>query len=124
MTPILQRQRNLILASLLILAALAWGVLIWQAGMMDDEDMGLTMGMSAPLFIAIWVAMMVAIMFPTAAPMILTFARVQTNRQQRGQVFVPTWLFVASYIALWSATGVLAYGAATLGDELADNSMW
>ena len=120
----LTRERNLILGVLLVLAAAAWAVLVWQSLMMDDKGMGLTMGMGAPLFIAIWAAMMVAIMFPTAAPMILTFARVQSTRQQRGQVFVPTWLFVSSYLFLWIASGILAYAAAGIGDSLAQNSMW
>src|SRR5688572_5956700 len=102
-TPAIRQQRNLILVGLLVIAAAAWAILIWQAGMMDDEHMGLTMGMSAPLFIAVWVAMMVAIMFPTAAPMVIAFSRVQTGRRQRQEGFVPTWLFVLSYIALWSA---------------------
>jgi len=116
--------RNVILAVLLALAAAAWAVLIWQSQTMDDEDMGLTMGMGAPLFIAIWAAMMVAIMFPTAAPMVLTFARVQANRRAQARPFVPTWLFTGSYIVLWSATGVLAYLAAAFGDSLAEDSMW
>ena len=153
----LARERNLILGSLLALAAIAWGIVIWQGaevgigdGSMaaqparteaqvpadqamdngsttaagDDMAMGLTMDMSAILFVALWAAMMVAIMFPTAAPMILAFASVQANRKQRGRVFVPTWLFVGSYIALWSATGILAYGVAVGGDALADNWSW
>jgi predicted metal-binding membrane protein len=120
----LQRERNAILAILLLLAVAAWAVLIWRAQVMDDESMGLTMGMSAPLFIAIWAAMMVAIMFPTAAPMILTFARVQANRKERGQVFIPTWLFVSSYLLLWITSGLLAYIAARLIDSLAEDSMW
>jgi predicted metal-binding membrane protein len=120
----MQREKYVILSLLLVLAAAAWSLLIWQSLTMDDHEMGLTMGMSAPLFIALWAAMMVAIMFPTAAPMILAFARVQSGRERSGQSFVPTWLFVASYIALWSATGLLAYGLATVGDELASRSMW
>jgi len=120
----LATQRNVILAVLLALAAAAWAVLIWQSQTMDDEDMGLTMGMGAPLFVAIWAAMMVAIMFPTAAPMVLTFARVQANRRAQGRPFVPTWLFTGSYIVLWSATGVLAYLAAAFGDSLAEDSTW
>ena len=117
-------QRNLILGVLLALALGAWGVLIWQSGMMDEDAMGLTMGMSAPLFMALWAAMMVAIMFPTAAPMILTFAKVQTTRRERGQQFVPVWLFVGAYIALWSATGLVAYIVGRLGDDLANSSSW
>lgn len=119
----LPRERNLILGSLLVLAAAAWALLIWRAGVMD-EDMSLTMGMAAPLFIAIWIAMMVAIMFPTAAPMILTFARVHGQRRQQGRPFVPTWLFTGSYILIWSATGIIAYGLAVSGDYLAEQSGW
>lgn len=120
----LPRERNLILASLLILAASAWGILVWQRAMSGDEMMGLTMGMEAPLFIAIWVAMMVAMMFPTAAPMILMFARVQTGKRQREQPIVPTWLFVAAYLAVWTLFGVAAYAAAIWAENLAGHSMW
>ena len=119
----LPRERNLILGSLLVLAVAAWAVLIWQAAVMD-EDMSLTMGMSAPLWIALWIAMMVAIMFPTAAPMIMMFARVHTKRADRGQTFVPTWVFAGSYLLLWAPAGVVAYGVAVAGDELAAQSTW
>jgi predicted metal-binding membrane protein len=119
----LPRERNLILGSLLILAAAAWGLLIWQAAVMDDE-MSLTMGLSAPLWIALWIAMMVAIMFPTAAPMIMMFARIYAKKAERGQPFVPTWVFAGSYLLIWSVVGVLAYGAAVAGDALADESAW
>jgi len=119
----LPRERNLILGSLLVLAAAAWGLLIWQAAVMDDE-MSLTMGMGAPLWIALWVAMIVAIMFPTAAPMIMMFARIHTKRAERGQTFVPTWIFASSYLVVWALAGVIAYGAAVAGDALAGESMW
>jgi len=119
----LPRERNLILGSLVILAAAAWGLLIWQAATTDDE-MSLTMGMSAPLWIALWIAMMVAIMFPTAAPMIMMFARVHAKREERGQTFVPTWIFASSYLIVWAVAGVVAYAIAFAGDALADESMW
>ena len=119
----LLRERNLILGSLLALAAAAWGVLIWQSATMEG-DMSLTMGMSPPLWIALWIAMMVAIMFPTAAPMVLMFARVHAKRQERGQPFVPTWVFASSYLLQWSFAGVVAYALAVGGDEIADQSMW
>ena len=73
----LRLQHNVILVLLLALAAAAWAVLVWQHG---DATMDMTMaspamGLRAPLFLASWVVMMVAMMFPTAAPMILTFHR-------------------------------------------------
>src|SRR5213593_2835460 len=119
----LPRERNLILGSLLVLATAAWALLIWQAATADGE-MSLTMGMSAPFFIALWIAMMVAVMFPTAAPMILMFARIHNTKRERGQTFVPTWTFTAAYLIVWSLTGVAAYGIALAGDKLADQSMW
>ena len=121
----LPRERTLILASLLVLAAAAWGVLLWQARATDAEmAMTPTMGMGAALFLAIWVAMMVAIMFPTAAPMILVFTRVQAGKARQGGVVVPTWVFVLAYLAVWSALGVVAYLGAVLAERLADRSMW
>jgi hypothetical protein len=52
--------------------------------------------MRAPLFFAIWVIMLVAMMFPIAAPMILTFHKVQAGKRQSGDAFVSTWVFVAA----------------------------
>lgn len=121
----LPRERNLILASLVLLAGAAWGLLVWQWAAADNEEMmGLTMGMGAPLFLSIWVAMMVAMMFPTAAPMILMFARVHAGKRQRGQPFVPTGVFVASYLVVWTAFGVAAYAVAVGAERLAEQSMW
>jgi predicted metal-binding membrane protein len=67
--PSFPRDRAVILGVLLLLAAACWAVLLWQARQMQDTGMGLTMGMTAPLFLAIWVVMMVAMMFPAASPM-------------------------------------------------------
>lgn len=125
-SPPLARARGWILASLLTLAAAAWVVLIWQASSTDVHGMEnmLTVDMGAALFLAIWVAMMIAMMFPTSAPMVMAFAKVQQGKQRRGRPYVPTWVFVSSYLAIWTAFGALAY-AATLGaTELADESMW
>ncbi|HZU06968.1 MAG TPA: DUF2182 domain-containing protein [Chloroflexota bacterium] len=118
------RERTLILASLLVLALAGWALLLWQAAMGAEHQMGLTMGLSAPLFLATWVVMMVAMMFPAAAPMILVFARISAGRRQRGQAFVPTWVFVGAYLLVWTLFGALAYGLATGAQALAEHSAW
>lgn len=121
----LARERVLILASLLLLAAAAWAVLAWQhSAMSNGVHMGPTMGLSMPLFLAIWVVMMVAMMFPTAAPMIMMFALVHAGKRRRGQSVVPTWVFVGGYLLVWTLGGVLAYALASGAETLASKSMW
>ncbi|MFI5268239.1 MAG: DUF2182 domain-containing protein [Chloroflexota bacterium] len=124
---LLPRQRNLILGALLLLAAGAWAVLIRQAGIGDGMAMGaggLMMGMAAPLFLAIWIVMMVAMMFPTAAPMILMFAAIADGKHQRGQPFAPTWIFVSAYLLVWSLFGIVAYTLALGAERLAAAAPW
>src|ERR1700737_4540546 len=93
----LRRERTLILALLLILAAASWAILIRQSRIANGMGMGLTMGMGAALFLVIWVVMMIAMMFPTAVPIILVFARVQRDHHSIGRAFTPTWVFVGAY---------------------------
>ena len=114
-------QRNVILGLLLALAAGAWAVLVWQsAGAdMDMTTASSTMGMRAPLFLAVWVIMMVAMMFPTATPMILTFHKVQAGKHQRGDAFVSTWVFVGAYILVWTLAGAGAYAGALASEAIA-----
>src|SRR5436309_3920786 len=87
-----------------------------------DMDMAIdspTMGLRAPLFLAIWVVMMVAMMFPTAAPMILTFHRVQAGKRERGDTFVSIWLFIAAYMLVWVLAGIGAYVGALAAEAVA-----
>jgi predicted metal-binding membrane protein len=114
-------QRNVILGLLLALAAASWALLVWQ-GAGGDMDMAMaspTMGMRAPLFLTIWVVMMVAMMFPTAAPMILTFHKVQASKRQRGEAFVATWVFISAYMVVWALSGVAAYAGALAAEAIA-----
>lgn len=122
----LQRERTFILALLLILAAAAWGLLIWQAGTMSAMGMGmrLTMGMGAAFFLVIWVVMMVAMMVPGAAPMLLALAQAQRERRTGGGAWAPTWVFAGAYLLIWTLFGALAYVGALAVDALAQHVLW
>jgi predicted metal-binding membrane protein len=124
--PALRAERRVILTVLLTLAGAGWALVGWQASVMDetDEQLDLTMGMAAPLFIAMWMAMMVAMMFPASAPMILAFARTQRRKRADGGEYVPTWLFVAPYVAVWTVFGALGYVMAAAVAAAAGDSMW
>ncbi len=116
-------QRNAILALLLALAAAAWTLILWH-GENADPAMAVamsspTMGLRVPVFVAIWLVMMVAMMFPSAAPMILTFHRIQSGKRRRGENFVATWLFVAGYLVIWTAAGAVAYAGALAAEVIA-----
>jgi predicted metal-binding membrane protein len=124
--------RIFILGGLIALSAIGWGLVVWQAGsdssmhMHGEMEMGLdfTMGMTAPLFLGMWVAMMVAMMFPAAAPMILLFDRVERGKREAGRSYVPTAYFVGAYLAIWTAFGVAAFALAVLVDRLAADASW
>ncbi|BCG69781.1 hypothetical protein MesoLj113a_09390 [Mesorhizobium sp. 113-1-2] len=116
-------QRYIILALLIAIAAAAWTLLVrQQTGMDADMAMNmdaLTMGMRAPLFLAVWMIMMIAMMIPTAAPMILTFHQVQAGKHGRGKTFVSSWVFVAGYMLVWGVMGIIAFAGAAGAEMLA-----
>jgi predicted metal-binding membrane protein len=104
------RLRVGVLASLLGLAALAW-LLTHERMLGMDAGPGTDPG-SLGFYVVSWVVMMSAMMFPSIAPMVLTFGFVQRRRHDRGSVdrAVSSWVFVSGYLATWTAFGLLAYG--------------
>ena len=58
-----------------------------------------------------WVVMMVAMMVPTAAPMILLFATVNRRNREQERPYVPTGVFLSGYVLVWSGFAVLATAA-------------
>jgi predicted metal-binding membrane protein len=60
-----------------------------------------------PLFL-MWTEMMVAMMLPSAAPMILIFAEVNRKRFERREPFVSTSIFAAGYLAAWTGFSLIA----------------
>jgi predicted metal-binding membrane protein len=112
-SPLSRPAATVIVAALLICAAVAWYSTIHQAGSMGMG--GLAM-MGAGLFLITWLVMMVAMMFPSVAPMTLAFASVSRSR---GEGALPTAAFVLGYLAVWTAVGLVPLGAL-----LAVNQFW
>jgi predicted metal-binding membrane protein len=103
---------------LLVAAVVAWTLSSSQmAGM--DAGPGTALG-SFGFFIGTWVLMMAAMMFPSIAPMVVMFARIQEGRRERGSA-VPAGLnvlFVLGYLVSWTAAGLLGYAIFELGRSL------
>jgi predicted metal-binding membrane protein len=100
-----------VVAVLVGLAAIAWIFTARNAAEMGSMVSGIGQigalmpnDMAAPLFMAMWLAMMVAMMFPTVIPIVLAHRMVVRNR---GEGWLPTASFVAGYIAVWTAIGVV-----------------
>jgi len=94
---LLDRERLVAAVGLVLVTALAWGYLARM-------PMG---GAAASPFAAWWAAfgmwavMMTAMMLPTAAPMVLTFATVSVRQSDRA--WLATALFVGGYLLAWGA---------------------
>jgi predicted metal-binding membrane protein len=128
----LHREHVAVLATLALLTVIAWILTLVQMdsmAAMDHAAMAGPMGMAEPpgpdpgvrllLYLGMWVAMMAAMMLPSAAPMILMFGTVYRTKRERGGAFVPTWVFVAGYLATWAAFGATAWAAGDFGEALA-----
>ncbi len=126
---LLERRTTIIVVGCLIaLAGLAWLLTVQQApgianmGTLSLVGAPMSMSMSAPLFMAMWLTMMVAMMFPAVAPMVLAHRMVT---RYRGETALSSSAFVAGYLSLWTLAGLVplaaflvfrAYAIAAFGD--------
>jgi len=124
---VLRRDRIVVGLALTFLTALAWSYLLWLSadmhmGGMDMIGMRMLpsgMGHMIPahthwhamefaFVFAMWTVMMVAMMMPSAAPMIFAYARVGRHNETQGTPFPATVWFVAGYFLAWLAFSLLA----------------
>ena len=122
---VLRRDRHVILASLLLLVALAWGYVFWLAGHMEaPPDAAAMAGMDMGEAIApainpwtvaefvvtfvMWTVMMAGMMMPSAAPMILLYARVGRQAAVQQKPFAATGWFASGYILAWAIFSAIA----------------
>jgi predicted metal-binding membrane protein len=127
---LLRRDRMVVLTGLVLLVVLAWGYLLAGGGT-GMSPLSMTTWRFPPpvsemptapawdagywlVMLAMWWVMMVAMMTPSAAPMILLHARVTRHAQARGAMPagpVPTGVFVAGYLLAWLGFSTAAAAA-------------
>jgi predicted metal-binding membrane protein len=122
-TAALMRKDRVIVAGLLLLVAgLAWAATVHQSQQMDAmdvamwRDMNMSMNGMAPSWTAVdavllfvmWTVMMAAMMLPGATPMITAFAAINRRRRERAAPHVPTAIFLAGYLGVWTAFALIA----------------
>jgi predicted metal-binding membrane protein len=105
---------------MVLLAGSAWVLTVAQSHDMAMEPG--TMGLALPLFLLLWVIMMVAMMFPSMAPVAITWARA-IGRQSAGAARAARIAqFAGGYLIAWTAFGLVAYGALAATATLVDGS--
>ncbi len=124
---VLRRDRIVVGTALAGLAALAWGYVLWLAADMNMGGMDMTgfrmipagLGIMAPanapwraiefaFVFAMWAVMMVGMMAPSAAPMILMYARVGRQAAAEGTPFAATGWFAGGYFLGWIGFSLVA----------------
>jgi predicted metal-binding membrane protein len=117
---VLRRDRLVVAGALGVIAALAWGYVLWLAADMDMGGTDMTgfrmipagIGIMAPanapwkaiefaFVFAMWAVMMVGMMAPSAAPMILMYARVGRQAKAESKPLAATGWFAAGYFLVW-----------------------
>jgi predicted metal-binding membrane protein len=120
---ILKRDRLIVISGLAAVASLAWAYTLAGVGMgmnaFEMTAMGDAGAASAPptpwsparalAVFLMWFVMMIAMMLPSAAPMVLLFTAIARKRQTQPKSEIGAAAFAAGYLAIW---GVFSAGAA------------
>ena len=105
-----------LVAALFALAFAGWWWTARQTNAMDQgpwTDLG-TLGW----FVGVWLVMMTAMMFPSVAPTVALFARM--NRKSR---LLPV-MFVSGYLTAWTLAGLVAFVIGVAGGSAAPDFAW
>ena len=106
---IARNERGIVVAALILLGLFAW---LWTVVVAGTALTGATgsMAMTSPavaVTFIMWWLMMVAMMLPSAAPAILLYGRVRSQRSGAGAI-ASTGLFLAGYLLIWAGVALAA----------------
>ena len=118
-TRFLKRDQLFILIGVFALAALSWAYIINLSSMSSNPANSMIESVAMPQMsqwnikdamaaAIMWSVMMLAMMLPSAMPMILVFSAVNRKRHSLGNMFVPVWIFVFGYILVWAGFSLVA----------------
>lgn len=114
------RGESIVVAGIACLTALAW-LDLWRRNSEMTHNSAMSMAVVMPRMNswstpdllaagAMWSIMMIAMMLPSATPMLLFFSAVRRARPTTGRVGVQTALFAAGFLSMWVAWAWLAAG--------------
>src|SRR5258708_14641112 len=110
---VLRRDRLIVVVGVAGVVALAWVYLVAGAGMdmsmaaMPMEPMPWSTFYAALLFTMWWV-MMIAMMVPSAAPMVLLFTAIKRKQGASVSPSIEAWVFLSGYLLIWAGFSLVA----------------
>jgi len=115
---VVRHERRVLVAALVVVPLLCWMWIVAMARDMDGPMSGLSAWMMTPvwdarhtaLLAAMWVAMMIGMMVPSAAPTLLIYAGVM-RRNEGPQAALRVYPMAAGYLVVW---GLFSLGATLL----------
>jgi predicted metal-binding membrane protein len=120
---LVKRDKAIVLGGLSAVVLLSWAYVLSGAGMgmsaLEMTSMSGDGGMApmAPmawdlgyawLMFVMWWIMMVAMMLPSAAPMVLLFAGMNRRQREMGNPYVATAYFASAYLVVWAGFSLVA----------------
>lgn len=110
---VLRHDRLIVAIGLAAAVALAWAYLAAGAGInMSMADMPMDpmpwSTFDAALMFAMWWVMMIAMMVPSATPMVLLFTAIKRRQQPSVSPAAEAWVFLSGYLVVWAGFGVVA----------------
>ncbi len=112
------RSSLLPLAGIVMVLAISWGYLVYMAWGMENMDVSADWwfmprmsnwgGADLTLVFAMWAIMMAAMMLPSAVPLLLLLARVNSQRYTRARALLATSALGLGYVTAWGAFSALA----------------
>ena len=118
-----KRDKVFVLVALTAVIALSWSYVLTGAGMNmtapEMTELASSGGMAkmmpavwdtgyAALMFFMWWIMMIAMMLPSATPMVLLFAAINRKQKEKGNPYVATTLFASAYLIVWAGFSIVA----------------
>jgi predicted metal-binding membrane protein len=110
---VLRHDRLIFAGGITAVTALAWAYLLAGAGIdMSMADMPMDPMPWSPsyaaLVFAMWLAMMIAMMVSSAAPMVLFFAALKRKQSAAASPLPDAWIFLYGYFLIWTGFSLAA----------------
>jgi predicted metal-binding membrane protein len=110
---VLRRDRVIVAVGIAALVAIAWGYVLGGAGIdmtmadMPMEPIPWSASYAAVVF-GMWWVMMVAMMVPSATPMVLLFTAIKRKQERVNNAVLEAWLFLGGYLVVWAGFSLVA----------------